>query len=254
MRDLYIQAAILNYDRTEDSCRLALAMIQQGVPTHVVSTFASRDAGITVPTEVEIDEHAGESDWYGGKFFRGAERMLDRDAEILGFFACDCVVPDVAALVGRVRDVFERYPQVAVYMPDCHWSFWLCDRRFAPAIDKQQGLYETPALDSTCWFVRRPIAATLVAHKQSPHHGWGLERAAIWLCRRQGARWARDYHLRLGHPESHSYSGTDAQQTQDLYLATFGEEAVAWLDYMHRLGGEARQQTIQLRKSNEGKA
>ena len=178
------------------------------------------------------------SDFYGGKFLRGTRAMLAEGFEVLGWMTCDCEVPDPTVFVERVRRAFKRLPRLGVYMPECWWTYWLYEKEEAPVVDQELELYETPMLDSTCWFSRREVAAVLAdaKHEIEPNFGWGIDRSSTWVAHALGYRWGRDYGILLRHEKATSYPQSDARQSQRAYLATFGVEAMAWLDQKQELG------------------
>ena len=203
-----IAMAILNYDRLVVSCAMACRFSQLGLPTRVITSPAPHDPPPDRLrrefAEIVIDERPGMSDFYGGKFLRGTRAMLAEGFEVLGWMTCDCEVPDPTVFVERVRRAFKRLPRLGVYMPECWWTYWLYEKEEAPVVDQELELYETPMLDSTCWFSRREVAAVLAdgSMRLNRTSAGALTVRPRGSAHSLGYRWGRDYGILLRHEKA----------------------------------------------------
>jgi hypothetical protein len=201
-----IEAAILNHARLREAVETARRLTDCGIPTRIVSSpnpADDHDADWDVPIDV-IDPQS----YYGGKFDHA---VAATDGDVLGILTCDCTVPDVPLLAARAREVFTGRPQVGIWAPDVAWTYWRFDRQDLRAVD--DGLYEVPLTDSTCWFVRREVLARLCPlDVPSPFYGWGIDTVASYLARQQGKLVVRDYTLKVDHPRDRSYDSDAAHR------------------------------------------
>ena len=204
---------ILNYGHLDNAAKLVAQLQRCSVKVKVLSA------------ECDTDDHAKHrgipiirrpgTDFYSGLWNEVLKWSKD---PIVGIMTGDVEVPDVALLIKRGLDFFQRTGQKGwIYAPDVNHTHFRYRRQALHLV--ANNCYEVPTTDSTCWFLRRECIEAIGRIDTSINKfGYGLDILASLYAKERGKLCVRDFGVEVIHPNSKSYSDKEAQKQERAWV------------------------------------
>ena len=173
-------------------------------------------------TVLNTDASAHERHWvlqpreafYAARWNKALE--LSR-SDIIGIVCADVASRAWPKVIDRARETFAQLPQLGVYAPCVDTHYWLADT--ADLVRVAGDVYESPATNGMCWFVRSDVAHAVGPVDLSVNPlGWGIDFAVGATARRMGYVVGLDAGVTVTHPEGTSYDCADALSQMRAYL------------------------------------
>lgn len=138
-------------------------------------------------------------------------------SDVIGIVCADVESASWRTLMARAREAFLRLPQLGVYAPNVDTHYWAAD---AAELRRVAGdVYETPATNGMCWFVRASVAHAVGPVDTSVNAlGWGIDFVVGATARWMGYVVGLDAGITVKHPEGTSYDCAEASSQMHAYL------------------------------------
>jgi hypothetical protein len=189
-----IHAIVFNWKGQTDNAMSLERSIGRFVQVDVINSDEAARVGH--PTWTHLDESS-----YFSAQWNAALNVLDGD--VLFHVQADVVFDDFERLLGRVQDVFERYP-VGVYEPKIDHP--PVDYERSRLRELEPNLFEVPVTDCTCWFIATSIVrATPRIDVSVNTYGWGASATIAAACRQAQRVCVRDYSFVVHHRPGRGY-------------------------------------------------
>jgi hypothetical protein len=176
-------------------------------------------------TVLNTDEGAHEPHWvlqpreafYSARWNKALELCR---SDVMGIVCADAASTAWSRVMSRARDAFTRLPNLGVYAPFVDTHYWLADRADLTCVAGD--VYESPATNGMCWFVKLDVARVVGSVDLSVNPlGWGIDFAAGAIARQMGYVIGVDTRVTVRHPAGTSYDCADALSQMVAYLAGF---------------------------------
>lgn len=191
------------------------AMIEKGVGRDV--SVLNSDAGAHEPHWVLQPREA----FYSARWNKALELCR---SDVMGIVCADVTSTAWSRVMARAQDTFTQLPKLGVYAPFVDTHFWLADRADLTCVAGD--IYESPATNGMCWFVKSDVARAVGSVDLSVNAlGWGIDFVAGAIARQMGYVIGVDAGVIVRHPAGTSYDCGSAQSQMLAYLAGF-ERAV----------------------------
>lgn len=189
-----IQTFIFNYSLFDKAFNLYERFSSHGYDTYLLNCACKND-----PEFKETDKILKFPNiYYSGQWNKTLEIA---NCDVINIVSSDIEVPNVKLFMKKMTKFYEKHgDKAAIYAPDVWWTPWTYNPSKLKDVGDECKL--VPTTDSMVWSLRSDVAYKVGPIDLNVNKiGWGIEIIAAWIADLEGRYTARDYSIKLTHPQ-----------------------------------------------------